>query len=248
MSDYLGRLAERAIGVAQSIKPRAPYRFEAVAKRLSDISHEPADEAARTDDAERAPDTPARNPPTGRANTLRPPSRSSGRFPADVSALPHTTVVATTSGVPVRPVTGRMKSAPMTPPPPPAIENMKQHAPERPSRRNDASISSATTRDEGTTPLQIARTEANRVHRYRKSPPRYARPARPVHQADQNVLRCQRWWSGARPLHGPRSRGQSRTRKKSRENQRRTGVTNDVHWTSSLPIARLAGTRSPQLP
>ena len=34
MSDYLRRLAERAIGVAQSIKPRAPYRFEAVADSL----------------------------------------------------------------------------------------------------------------------------------------------------------------------------------------------------------------------
>ena len=158
MSDYLRRLAERAIGVAQSIKPRAPYRFEAVADSLLEIPHEPPDEVARMDDAERAPDTAAQDPLSGRANMLRPTTRSSERSSVDVSPLPRTTNVTTAPTGPDKRAMGPAKFSAVTTPSSAAIENTKPNAPYRPPRRNDTSMSSAAARNEHTARLHIART------------------------------------------------------------------------------------------
>ncbi len=161
MSDYLRRLAERAIGVAQSIKPRAPYRFEAVADSLSEIPDEARDEVARMDDAERAPATAAKNPSTGRANKRQPPIRSSERSSVDVFQVAHTTRVTTTSTVPEEQAMGPAEFSPMTPPLSAVIENTKWHPPsDRRPRRSDASMSSAAPENERSAPLQIARTRS----------------------------------------------------------------------------------------
>ena len=160
MSDYLRRLAERAVGVAKSIAPRAPYRFETAATSLSEIpSDEPPDEVARMDDEGRTPDTAAKDPLPGRADTLRPPSRSSERSPVDVSPLSHGTIVTTASTVPDKPETGLAGSSPMTPRVPGATRDSKRHAqPDRSPQRNDTSKSGAAARRERTAPAQNART------------------------------------------------------------------------------------------
>ena len=188
MSDYLRRLAERAIGVAQSIKPRAPYRFEAVADSLSEMPHEAPDEVARIDHAERAPDTATRNPPTVRANKLWPPSRSSERSPVDVSPRqPHNCHryvrrsryacdktgevladdAATGVGDREYETAGAVGSAAAA------------------KRRLDVERA----RQEMSAPRRCRSRgrEANRHHRCRKDPPRYTHQARPVRQRSRSA-------------------------------------------------------------
>jgi hypothetical protein len=110
------------------------------------------------DDAERAPDIAAENPPTTRANMLRLPSRSSDKSRVDVSPLPRTTNVASTPAVPEKRATRLAKSSPRTTPLSAAIENTKAHAPaDRPPRRHDASMSGTAASDERIPPAQIAR-------------------------------------------------------------------------------------------
>ena len=114
-----------------------------------------------SDDAERTSATAAKNPSTGRANNRQPPSRSSERASVDVSQLPRTTSVTTTSTVPEERATRPAKFSPMTPPLSAAIENTKWHPPsDRRPRRSDASMSSAAPENERSAPLQIARTRS----------------------------------------------------------------------------------------
>lgn len=159
MSDYLRRLAERAVGVAQSIKPRALYRFEAVANSLSEIPFdEPPDAVARMDDEERAPDAAAGNAPIGRAKTLRPPSRSRERSPVDVSPLPHTTTVTTASILPEKAETRPAKSSPATKRRPSVMGGSNAHAqPDRSPRRNERARPSAGAGNQRPAPLPVTR-------------------------------------------------------------------------------------------
>lgn len=65
MSDYFTRIAERAIGIAEAIKPRVPYRFEHgafVVPTMPPTEHD-EERSAEIADVDAPPTRPAEDPP-----------------------------------------------------------------------------------------------------------------------------------------------------------------------------------------
>ena len=141
------------------------------------------------------------------------------------------------------------KSSPMTPPLSAAIENTKRHPPsDRRPRRSDASMSSAAPENERSAPLQIARTRSESPSPLPERPAAIHTPGAP----GASTIRSARPASPALAVTSLRFKVRRGTADRARERNHAQSsggpaMTCDVPWTSSLPIASRAGTRSRQL-
>jgi hypothetical protein len=120
MSDYLTKLAERAVGAAEAIEPRVPYRFERAVDILPGIPFAEWNDERPTgmDDEGPLHDRFADDPPLFRANDPGPPEPHARDRPfRDVSRVPHQPMSGTDpSAVPSDPRPKPVKSSPVASP------------------------------------------------------------------------------------------------------------------------------------
>lgn len=141
MSDYFSRVAQRALGVAETLKPRLPSRFEPSSDAVPDLppfqaEEKPPDEVPMTPTL---PDRPAAETPATRTIVQRPRTTN----PSRPARHPH---ASTRSEPPTRPEGGVTDAslAPRPSPPPSRTPGLLEPATSPPGSRSESSGSNAT--------------------------------------------------------------------------------------------------------